>query len=85
MHMITIIPANAIIEGIWMFGGAAYFATIQREGSKCDLIYCTKYFPCSCGKVQDSEKIHSEIPLEQDHRSDSKNGSKCLKSEKRER
>lgn len=68
-----------------MFGGAPYFATIQRKGSKPNLIYCTKYFPCSCGKVQDSEKIHSEIPLEQEHRSDSKNRSKCLKREKRER
>lgn len=68
-----------------MFGGAPYSATIQREGGKLDLIYYTKYFPCSCGKVQVSEKIHSEIPIEQEHRSESKNRSKYLKREKRER
>lgn len=68
-----------------MSGGAPYSATIQREGGKLNLIYCTKYFPCSCGKVQVSEKIHSETPIEQEHRSDSKNRSKCLKREKRER
>lgn len=58
---------------------------LKGDGGKLNLIYWTKYFPCSCGKVQDSEKIHSEVPLEQEHRSDSKNRSCWLKREKRER
>lgn len=50
------------------------FEAQKEAGERISI--CTEYFPSS-GNVRDTEKIHSDIPMEQEHRPDSKTGVKA--------